>query len=352
MKDQENSNLPKLTVVTPAYMSLESLLEEYKKENGNLITIILPVFNEIECLPFVVPEIINYLNTQQQKYFWQLIFVDDCSTDNSYQYLSKIAETVYDKVKIITFKLSKNSGSHIAISAGLKFSNGDFTIIMASDGQDPVEVIGELISQWENKFDFVIAARKNNLDHNELNLWLSNTAWKLMNWFTKINMPQGGCDMLGIDKKVLFAFNKMDERNTTFIYRLLSLGFDQKVLYYSKKERIAGKSKWTLIKKIKIIIDVITSHSSRPLRLITKFSLIITFILLLRWLFVIINVFILGGKVTDLEVILNTIFTTTAFIMMTLSAIGDYIWRILDEARKRPQFEISKIAGNIQKKET
>ena len=155
--------------------------------------------------------------------------------------------------------------------------------------------------------------------------------------------------MLGIDKKVLSAFNKMDERNTAFIYRLLSLGFDQKVLYYTKKERVAGKSKWTTRKKIGIIIDVITGHSSRPLRLLTKLSLLFTFIIFLRWLYVFINVYILKKPPTVLEIILNSIFTSTAVMMLILSAMGDYIWRILDETRKRPQYEISKISGNIQK---
>jgi len=129
-------------------MVLEELLQDYSKKDGKIIAIVIPVFNEDKCLPLVVPDIINYLNENQAKYLWQLIFVDDCSTDSSYGYLKKCAEDISQNVKIVACRLAKNSGSHIAISAGLNYSNGDFTIVMASDGQDPPEMIGNLVSEW------------------------------------------------------------------------------------------------------------------------------------------------------------------------------------------------------------
>jgi dolichol-phosphate mannosyltransferase len=218
---------------------------------------------------------------------------------------------------------------------------------MASDGQDPPEVIGDLIREWENGNDLVLASRLDNLDHSYLENFFSKMAWKLMNWSTKINMPKNGCDLLGLDNKVLQSFNKMDERNTTFIFRILSLGYRQKEISYIKRARIAGKSKWTFLKKITIIVDAITGYSSRPLRLITKFGLLIFFILVLRWFYVIFNIIILHQSPTELTIILNTIFTSLGLQIFLLGVIGDYIWRILDETRKRPLYEISDINGQI-----
>jgi dolichol-phosphate mannosyltransferase len=218
---------------------------------------------------------------------------------------------------------------------------------MASDGQDPPSVIGALIVEWEKGNELVLAARLENLDHSFAGNFFSKMAWKLMNWSTQINMPKNGCDLLGLEKKVLQSFNKMDERNTTFIFRILSLGYLQKEITYTKRARIGGKSKWTFLKKIAIMVDAITGYSSRPLRLITNFGFLIFFILILRWVFVVFKIYVLNDPPSELTIVVNTIFTSLGLLVLLLGVIGDYIWRILDETRKRPLYEISDAEGKV-----
>lgn len=326
---------------------IASLFEQEKKAKGNLISLVLPLYNEEKSLPFVLDELYDYLSKEQQHYKFEITFIDDRSKDGSFELVKEYSRKAPANIKVSIVRLAKNSGSHIAISAGINLSRGNYCIIMASDGQDPASVIGTLIQEWENGNELVLAARADNLDHSKLGNFFSYMAWVIMKWSTNITMPDKGCDLLGMDKKVVDAFNKMDERNTTFIFRILSLGFKQKEVQYVKRVRRAGKSTWTFWKKIGIMFDAISSFSSRPLRLITQLGLVIFFILMLRWAYVVVSIYVFKETPTMLTILLNTIFTSLAIQVLLIGFIGDYIWRILDETRKRPQYEISDIAGDI-----
>lgn len=320
-----------------------------KKKNNDLISIILPLYNEEDSLNFVLNEIFVYLPKEHSNYRFEITFVDDCSTDSSYNKVLEYSVNTPNNIKISILQLSKNSGSHIAITAGLNKSRGDLTILMASDGQDPIEIVSKFISEWEKGNELVIASRSYNQGKSLFSNFLSKIAWKIMKWSTKIDIPEKGCDLLGMDRKVLNAFNNMDERNTTFIFRIFSLGFDKKEIQYVKRSRFAGSSKWTFLKKTSIMLDAISGFSNRPLKLITNLGLIIFILLMIRWGYIVFRVYFLKETPSDLTIILNTIFTSLALIIFTLGVIGNYIWRILDETRKRPVYEIKKFDGEIFK---
>lgn len=327
--------------------NIHDIFTKFNPKEKKRLSIVLPVYNEEACLPVMLESLTKYLAKEQKQYNWEIIFIDDFSKDRSFAILTDYSKKSFENIRIAALQLSKNSGSHIAITAGLNISRADFTIIMASDGQDPPEVIDTLIKHWENGEKIILAARAENLDHSFIGNLFSKAAWKIMNWATGIEMPAGGCDMLGVDKLPLEAFNKIDERNTTFIYRLLSLGYSPKTVTYTKRERIGGQSKWTFIKKIRILLDAVTGYSNRPLRLIARFSLLIFLVLLIRWGFVIFRLLMSGEEPDDRTVILNSIFTSLAVTTLILSALGDYIWRILDETRKRPVYHFGKVEGRI-----
>jgi glycosyltransferase involved in cell wall biosynthesis len=328
-------------------LDIKQLFEQKGQKRSNLVSIVLPVYNEEPNLDKVVSEMFLYLETHQPHYRFEITFIDDCSKDGSFALLQKLAARKSENVRLSVLRLAKNSGSHIAITAGLNLNRGEFCIIMASDGQDPAEVIGQLLQEWELGNEIVLASRFDNLDKGYFGKLFSRMAWKIMIWSTRIDMPRKGCDLLGLDKKAVNAFNRMDERNTTFIFRILSMGFKQKEIQYIKRERFAGKSSWTFWKKISIMLDAITGYSSRPLRLITKFGLFMSVVLAARWLYIVIKVYVFHIPPSELTIILNTIFTALAVQMLLLGMIGDYIWRILDETRKRPLYEIGQIDGQL-----
>jgi glycosyltransferase involved in cell wall biosynthesis len=329
-------------------LDIQSYISKKVDEKGSLISIVLPLYNEQESLPAVLKELTDYLPKFLSEYNFEITFIDDCSKDDSYNIVKKFANSnSCSNVKFTIFQLAKNSGSHIAITAGLNISRGDFTIVMASDGQDPIEIVSQLINEWTNGNDLVLASRLDNLDQHRFSKSTSRLAWKLMSWATKIDIPETGCDLLGMDKIVLNSFNQMNERNTTFIFRIFSLGFKRKEIQYIKRARFGGKSNWTFWKKISIMIDAITGFSNRPLKIITNFGLLVSLILFLRWVFLVANIFILKKQPSELTIILNTIFTGLAIQMVVIGFIGDYIWRILDETRKRPIYSFRKCDGKI-----
>lgn len=328
-------------------MDISTLLIKEKKEKGKLISIILPVFNEEENIEFMINGLSHYLSQELPMYKFEVLFVDDCSTDNSFQLINQLSGKTHENVRFAAVRLAKNSGSHIAITAGLNLARGNFTMIMASDGQDPFQIVGELVAEWENGYDLVLAARQHNLGKDFIGNLFSLIAWRLMNWATKIKVPRKGCDLLGLDEKVLKAFNQIDERNTTFIYRILSLGFKQKEIEYVKLARHAGKTKWNTIKKFAIIIDAVKGYSSRPLKIITNIGYLAATVLILRWIFVMYKIYVLKKEPIELEIILNSLFTGLAVQVLILGFIGDYIWRILDETRKRPIYNICETIGHI-----
>ena len=328
-------------------MDLQEFIKNKKRTKGNLISIILPLYNEEQSIPFVLKELFDYLENNLKKYCFEITFVDDCSTDNSNTIILENSKVSPANVKISIARLTKNSGSHIAITAGLNIVRGDLIIIMASDGQDPALVIGQLIEEWEKGNKLILASREDNLDHGAVSKIFSRIAWRIMNWSTNINMPLSGCDLLAMDRNVVNSFNRMDERNTTFIFRVLALGYPYKELKYIKRVRNAGKSKWTFWKKISIMLDAMTGFSNRPLRLITKIGLGIFVVLLARWCYIVFKTYVLKEPPTELTIILNTVLTSLSIIILLLGVIGDYIWRILDETRKRPIYEIDEVEGEI-----
>jgi glycosyltransferase involved in cell wall biosynthesis len=325
--------------------NLASFFELKNTPKGNLISIILPLYNEEGSIEIVLDELYKYLTGS--KYRFEITFIDDFSTDSSFKKVVEQSKKAPVNIKVSIARLAKNSGSHVAITAGLNIAQGNFIIIMASDGQDPASVVGQLITEWENGNELVLASRIDNLDHSFISNFFSNCAWRLMNWSTNLNMPKKGCDLLGLDKKVLDAFNKMDERNTTFIFRIFSLGYKQKEIEYVKRARVAGKSNWTFLKKLSIMADAISGFSSRPLKLIINFGVVVFLLLIARWMVVIFKIYFLNESPSELSVILNTVLTALAIQVLILGFIGDYIWRILDETRKRPLYEISEVDGQI-----
>lgn len=330
-------------------LKLDEILNKATAPKGNLISILLPVFNEEECLPIVIEDFFNYLHNTLPNYRFEMTFVDDCSTDNSFQVISNYVSKAPANVKLNVVRLAKNSGSHTAITAALNICRGDFAIIMASDGQDPVSLVKELIERWESGSEMVLAIRQQNQDQSFFSRWTSKMAWRMMSWATKLKIDDGGCDVLGVDKKVIEAFNQMDERNTTFVFRILSLGFSRSTIYYPKRARVGGRSKWNFIKRIGIFIDAVAGFSNRPIKVIINFGLAVFVLLMLRWLYVVYNVYVLHEEPTEFSIVLNTIFTIGAIQILLIGIIGDYTWRILDEARKRPLYEISKSYGEVFK---
>jgi len=305
-----------------------------------LITIVIPVFFNEESL-FTLMERLNNVSLEMTTVDFEYVFVDDGSGDNSFQVLTQIAKN--DKrVKVI--KLSRNFGSFEACFAGLTYSTGDCTLIMAADLQDPPELINDLYQKWKNGSEIVYAIRKNR-EESRIKVMFSNLYYRIFKLIALNNMPIQGFDFVLLGRKAVDVLVKSHEKNSTLMGQILWIGFKTDHLYYTKKERPFGKSKWTIRKKGKYFFDSIIAFSNFPIRAISFIGFTVAFLGFLFGLFIICQKIFFGIDIQGFATLVVLLIFTSGMQMIMLGVIGEYLWRNLEETKKRPIYIVEDVIG-------
>ncbi|MHC1749545.1 MAG: glycosyltransferase family 2 protein [Cellulosilyticaceae bacterium] len=310
------------------------------------LSIIVPVYFNEENIPLLYPQLKKFI-IDNNKFDYEIVFVDDGSQDNSYQELLKLTQ-IDPNIKVI--KLAKNFGSHTAILAGLSYCTGDCATSIAADLQDPPEIILEMFGKWLNGSKVVLAVRADR-EESRVQKFFSNTYYKLMKKFALKDMPEGGFDCFLIDRKVINILSQLEEKNTSIMGQILWCGFKPEKIYYVRKKREVGESKWTLSKKIKLFVDSFMAFSYFPIRFISSLGFIIAGAGFIYGIIIILNKFINGTPIqgwTSLMVMMLFLFGIN---MVMLGILGEYLWRNFDETRKRPVFIIEEKVGFNNDKE-
>lgn len=302
----------KLSIIVPVYYNELNLDDLYEK----LSDVVFPKLDDYE-----------------------LIFVDDGSKDKSYEKMESLKQK-YPKIKLI--KLVKNYGSFVAILAGLSNCDGDCACAISADLQDPPEIILQMLEKLKGDVTTVLAVRKDR-EESLFQKAFSNTYYKLMRKFALSNMPKGGFDCFMINRDIIDHIIEMNEKNTSLTGQVLWCSEKIEKIYYVRKKREKGKSRWTLAKKVKYFIDSFVAFSYFPIRFMT-FSGILFFLLSIisAIVFVILklnNQIDVPGWTTLVILIL---FTSGLQMCMT-GVLGEYLWRAYDEVRKRPVYLIERI---------
>ena len=306
-----------------------------------LITIIIPIYNEEEVFPQLITSIQNLIAKLKNNFEVEVLLVDDGSKDKSWDLIEKTAnQNSYFK----GIKLSRNFGHQIALTCGYNLAQGDAIICLDADLQDPPEVVLEMVDKWKEGFDIVYAVRESR----EGESWFKLTTAKLFYWLiAKIgntNSPQNSGDFRLMSKNALDAFNKMPERHRYIRGMVGWIGFDSTIIHYKRKPRAAGETKYPLHKMIGLAVNAIVSMSYTPIRLayFTAVIIAIPFLVylvraLIMWLFF--NAELEKGWASLLICII--VFGTANLFFIGI--IGEYIGRIYEESKRRPIYFISKI---------
>jgi len=299
------------------------------------ISIIIPFLNEEENIPFLVQELDAFILKNSELTF-EVIFVDDGSIDSSVQLL----ETIKYPSKII--KLSKNYGSHEAFRAGILHATGKACVNIYADLQEPMELIPIFYKKIMDGSNVVWAYREKVENSLSTRAFSKIFAW-LIKTFVSQDFPDNGLDFVMFDEKVRAELNRNIEANSSFTLQILSLGFDQSYVPYTKKERNAGQSKWTLAKKIKIIIDSFVSFSYVPIRFVSVLG--ITFFLLgVTWTcYIVGRELIVGDLDQGWPALISVLMIGFGVTNIALGIVAEYLWRTLDVSRARPVFLVSEI---------
>jgi len=302
-----------------------------------LISITIPSYNEEENLP-VLYERLKHV-AEALEHTFEFIFVDDGSSDGSFQFLEDLARKD-SRVKVIKF--SRNFGSHAACLAGLAKATGDSCTFLSADLQDPPEMIATLISEWAKGYEVVFGIREWGKESSRL---FPKIYYKAVRRFALRNMPETGTDVFLIDRKVVDTVVSIREKNTSIFGLILWSGFKQTIVQYRKGMRQKGISKWTLGKKIKLFIDTFVSFSYIPLRLISVVGIMLAFMGFLYAFFIVFNRLFFSVPVEGWASLMVVLLVVSGTQLVFLGILGEYLWRNFDETRKRPPFIIDRMIG-------
>lgn len=303
------------------------------EEPSFLISVVVPCFNEEEC----INESYQRLSTALHFYDYEIVFVDDGSSDRTSELLDAI--TRHDpRVRIIS--LSRNFGHQAAVSAGMDFAKGDIVVLIDADLQDPPEVIHEMVERWKHGFDVVYGKRGSRAGESKFKLGTAKLFYKMLNHLSDIYIPSDTGDFRLMSRRVVDAVKEMPERDR-FIRGMISwVGFNQTQILYKREERFAGVSKYPLKKMLAFAADGILSFSIRPLRVSIWMGLMASLLSFLGIVYA-----ILARLYTDIWVSGWT-FTIVVILfiggvqLIFLGVVGEYVGRIYREGKSRPIYII------------
>lgn len=303
------------------------------------ISIVIPCyFNELNLVKTyrVLKE--DVLDKRQDLDF-EIICVDDGSKDNTLGVLKQL-QILDSRIKII--KLSKNFGEFRAILAGLTHATGACMAVMSADLQDPPYLITEMVNQWENGEKVVIAARTDR-NENWFKKFLAHTYYWFLRKLVIEDFPKYGFDFFLIDKQVAQILIDMKEKNSTIYVQLIWTGFKPKIIEYVREDRVDGKSMWTYWKRINLFIDTFIVFSYKPIRLISSLGILMSiFGFISAMYFIIVKIFY-NSEVAGWTSLVVAVLVLAGVQLIMLGIIGEYLWRNLDETRKRPIFIVDEV---------
>ena len=272
---------------------------------------------------------------------FEYIFVDDGSGDGTLHVLLDLHRRDPERVRVI--KLSGNFGSHNALLAGLAHATGDCTVMLAADLQDPPELIPRMFEHWQRGIKLVVAHRQDREESLSQRLF-SGAFHFLMRRYALRNVPPGGFDLMLFDRQLREELLQMREKNTHLMYLLTWLRFESVIIPYTRRKRDKGRSRWTLSKKIKLLIDSLVAFSFLPIRLIALVGIVLGGLALVyAAVIVVLKLSRWADIASGWSSLMVVLLLVSSFQMIALGIIGEYVWRAMDAARGRPPYVIDRV---------
>lgn len=305
------------------------------------LSVIVSMYNEEDSLDIFFNKIQEVLK-KLKNYSYEIVCIDDGSTDKTYTLLEEFAKR--DK-KIKVIKFSRNFGKEYGIMAGLKYCQGRAAIPMDVDLQDPPELIAEFVRKWEDGYDMVYGIRNDRHSDTFLKRWTAKLFYKIYNLMTRSPIPYNAGDYRLIDRKVINAILQLKECNVFMKGIFGWAGFRSIGVPYKRQKRYAGESKWNYWKLWNFALDGITASTTIPLRIWSYLGSFLSITGMLYALYIIVRTIIHGTDVPGYASLLVFILVLGGLQMIILGILGEYIGRIFIEVKNRPLYIIEKKAN-------
>jgi dolichol-phosphate mannosyltransferase len=296
------------------------------------LSVVIPVYNEEMNIGKLYQRLQNSL--QPLNIDWEVVYINDGSKDRSLLVLQGLAETDHH-VKYIDF--SRNFGHQLAITAGIEHARGEWIVIMDGDGQDPPELLPDLLSKAQEGFEVVYARRRKRDGENFLKKFTARLFYRLLARITNIEIPVDTGDFRIIHRKIQRILSKMPEQHKYIRGQISWIGFNQTFLEYDREERMGGATKFTYRKMMRFALDGISSFSTWPLKVATITGFLVSavaFVLIVYslyqkffgttepgWTSLHISVLFLGG-----------------IQLIGIGMLGEYLGRVSDNVKNRPHY--------------
>jgi polyisoprenyl-phosphate glycosyltransferase len=296
-------------------------------------SIIAPIYNEIDNLPELYRRVKEVMVSSGEP--WELILVDDGSTDGSTDKIRELAKT--DKaVRPVIF--ARNFGHQVAITAGWDYARGDAIIIIDADLQDPPEVILELAAKWQEGYEVVYATRSEREGESWFKLWTASLFYRIIYRITDVKIPMDTGDFRLMDRKVVDVLKQMKERHRFPRGMSAWVGFKQVGVQYKRSARHAGETKYPFKKMLRLALNAITSFSYFPLQVATFFGFVSAAIAILAIPVVVYLRMTGSGAFFGQATTLIAVLFLGGVQLVSLGVLGEYIGRLYDEAKGRPLY--------------
>jgi polyisoprenyl-phosphate glycosyltransferase len=299
------------------------------------VSIVIPVFNETENLSLIANAISKTM--QQLPYDYNIVFVNDGSSDNTLNIIKQLAATSTN-INYISF--SRNFGHQNALKAGLDMCFSDAVISMDGDMQHPPEIIPQLLSLWEAGNEVVYTVRK---DHQEIPMMKKKTStlfYNILNRLSSIELEQGTADFRLLDKKVVATLRNLKENDVFWRGLVKWVGFKQIAVEYEPGIRANGKSKYTIKKMMELALKGITSFSTKPLTIAIYLGFICSFFAFLYLPYVLYSYYF-GHPISGWASVIVSIAFFGGLQLMILGIIGLYLGKLFMQNKERPHYIIS-----------
>lgn len=307
-----------------------------------LISVLIPAYNEEECLHELYKRVSSVLS-KLENYDYEILIVNDGSKDKTLEILHDL--NAKDK-HLQYVNLARNYGKEIAMAAGLDYVKGDVVVILDADLQIPPEYIPEMLSYYEEGYDDVYGRRKSRNDESFFKRLGTKIYYKALQSLTRVDILKNTSDFRLLSRRAVEALKQYKEqrRYTKGLFALI--GFKKKEFIYEPVKRYAGKSKWNYFSLINLAIEGITSFSTFPLRLSSFLGIIVATIGFIYILFLILKTIIFGEPVRGYPTLLSIIVFLGGIQLLSLGVIGEYLGRIFDEVKNRPLYFVEKYSGD------
>ncbi|PIV53312.1 MAG: glycosyltransferase [Elusimicrobia bacterium CG_4_10_14_0_8_um_filter_37_32] len=307
-----------------------------------LLSIVVPCHNEEEVLNATnkrLRDVLNGLVNDKKTSTFEIVYVDNGSTDNTLNVLKDIYDSSKN-IKIIA--LRRNFGYQGSISAGLYYAKGDAVITIDADLQDPPEKIGEMIQLYENGYDLVLGVRNDRSTDSFLKKIFSESYYNILKLFG-VEVVHNHGDFRLMAKGLVDIFNSLPERNRFIRAMILQLDSKYAVVHYKREKRIAGKTKFNISSLLSFSIDGIVSFSYMPLRLASLVGFILCFLSMIGVLWVLYIKLYSRSLVPGWASTLLPIFFIGGFQLLVLGIVGEYIGKLYIEIKQRPLFIVREV---------